>query len=146
MVKGSHFQFQQGENFDAYARRVFPKADDRLQRMAREVVFSIHTQMARIKVIRENRDRAQAALRNIHEYAPESQASVRHEAQEYERVFVITRRQTEETIAILNRFLGDTSREIADLEKRRRTIRAKIDESLRPGMGSRMLPADHAGG
>ena len=116
------------ESIEQAVRRMLPLADDHLKWEVTEIVFALKSQAAMLKVGKEEVDRYQKDVANIHTFAPDQRDGLRDVAKQVEASFKRENDDMQKLIVALDRFTGIVKERIAKAEQRQKTIRGIVDK------------------
>jgi hypothetical protein len=118
---------QPTESVEDAVRRQLPLADDHLRWEVTEIAFALKSQAEILKVGKEELERYQADLANIHTFAPASHDRLREMTERVEISYDRENAKMAKAIKDLDEFAASIKERIANAEARQITIRAVVD-------------------
>jgi hypothetical protein len=116
------------ESVETAVRRQLPLADDHLKWEVAEILFSLRSQAALVKIGQEEVERYRRDLANIHTFAPTEHNGLRDIAKQVEASHNRENEQMRRLVVSLDAFADVVKERIAKAERRQKIIRGIIDK------------------
>ena len=129
----SAIRIGQNKSVEQAVHRRLPLADHHLRREVVQIIFDVWRQAALLKVGREEVERYQRDIANIHEFAPDQHEGLLDIARQVEASHQRENQEMRRLIISLDTFAAVVKKRISDAEQRQKAIRGIVDKFFKEG-------------